>query len=430
MWKSPIPAEASVKSGNEDLLGFDVHVAKMVRAINFVKPPVTIGVVGPWGSGKTSFMELVQEELDKSPTCLTIWFEAWKYSSTGELLPALLHQMHLASEKISPVGAKKLAEATRIALTIVADLGIRVVTGAAGASTGLEEIKGVVDSASKRVEDEFLKSIRSVDRLHDAFAESIKEIRKSLQEKTQSKQEEIKLCVFIDDLDRCSPDQALNLVEQMQLHLGSEGVIYVLGLSTDAIETALAARYGSDSDLVDEYLQKLIHLQFPVPKSSGKLERIGQSLAEIMYGSEQADIKEFVTGLCEGFKAADENNPRMLKMLVKQMAFYWSDVHCDPKKTSFRTAGYIVAGQAIWPDLTAFLAEHRIHGNHFTQWLESNNRMKTAGERSIADSSVKKFEAYELAGTWFLNMVSSGSLNWTDVHPGFKQIVDLVKSIN
>lgn len=426
MWKDWIPPEESIVTRDRDLLGFNDQASKLITAINFVKPPVTIGVVGPWGSGKTSFMRIVQEELDKRSNCKTIWFEAWKYSATGELLPALLHQMHLASKKISPGGSKKLAKASRLALTVVADLGIRAVTGVIGAPIGLEEVEGMVKASKKKTEDEFLEAVRSVDLLHEVFAKSIQEIRAALKKTSKSKLEEIKLCVFIDDLDRCSPEQAMHLVEQMHLYLGSEGVIYVLGLSTESIETALVSRYGSDSDLVDEYLQKLIHLQFPVPASADNLERMGQTLALDLYGPERSEIKEFVSGLCKGFEVACENNPRMLKTLIKQMAFYWPDLRFDPRALSSQRAGLVVAGHAIWPELAEHLAESNSHGNHFRIWLD--HKTKDELERNgVSDSSISMFEKFAAAKPWFLALVDERKINWNDFHPTYAHVISLLR---
>jgi predicted KAP-like P-loop ATPase len=63
-----------------DRLRFDDFRAALSDAITTSDPPVTIGVFGDWGSGKTSMMRMLKKELDDAGHHRTVWFDAWKFS--------------------------------------------------------------------------------------------------------------------------------------------------------------------------------------------------------------------------------------------------------------------------------------------------------------------------------------------------------------
>ncbi len=72
----------------EDKLDFIPYVDTLVDIIKTGDTPLTIGVFGTWGSGKTSLMKMVQKRLPKTFT--VVWFDAWKYDKEDTLWRALL----------------------------------------------------------------------------------------------------------------------------------------------------------------------------------------------------------------------------------------------------------------------------------------------------------------------------------------------------
>jgi hypothetical protein len=74
------------------------------------------------------------------------------------------------------------------------------------------------------------------------------------------------LVVFIDDLDRCTPEKALQVLEALKLFLDAPGCVYVLGLDSHAIEEAVRTRYHGEVK-AREYLEKIIQLPFILPPS-------------------------------------------------------------------------------------------------------------------------------------------------------------------
>jgi hypothetical protein len=86
-----------------DLLDFTPYVNTLVDIITSPTTitPLTIGVFGTWGTGKTSLMRMVEKGLPKS--FRTVWFNAWIYDKEETLWRALLLNALIALKEAIPV---------------------------------------------------------------------------------------------------------------------------------------------------------------------------------------------------------------------------------------------------------------------------------------------------------------------------------------
>ena len=81
---------------SEDLLGFKVHADLLINVINDESVlPITIGVFGDWGSGKSSILQIVKEEFDKEDDkdSLCIYFNGWTFEGYDDAKAALLNSI-------------------------------------------------------------------------------------------------------------------------------------------------------------------------------------------------------------------------------------------------------------------------------------------------------------------------------------------------
>ena len=91
MSESQSHSQLSDVSTTKDLLGFEKVVAPIARRICQATKddtPFTIGICGEWGSGKTSFLRMIANELQKHEIH-PIWFDAWKYEKEEHCGPPL-----------------------------------------------------------------------------------------------------------------------------------------------------------------------------------------------------------------------------------------------------------------------------------------------------------------------------------------------------
>ena len=87
----------------DDLFEYSIYVDALVDIVTQLQTkdrPFVVGVYGPWGSGKTSLMRMIEDKLKKEHEYPVIWFNAWKYDKEDELWAAFL-QTILSHLKLS-----------------------------------------------------------------------------------------------------------------------------------------------------------------------------------------------------------------------------------------------------------------------------------------------------------------------------------------
>jgi KAP family P-loop domain/TIR domain len=256
---------------HDDGLGFGVYARILANGALNASGPLTIGVFGEWGSGKTSLMRLIAREMGHHPRVVTVWFNAWKYEQDQHPIVPLIGTIIRDLEAYEGHGGR-VATATRAlirALRAVA-YGFSVkstvkVPGVADVEVSLAG-RDVVDRARELREDALLA--RSL--FHEAF-EALDAVEFA---------DDLQVVVFIDDLDRCFPDQAVKLLESIKLVLAQRGFVFILGVAREVIEGYLQHRYITEYGIPGYkghlYLDKMIQVVFHIPPSSGRMSEFSE----------------------------------------------------------------------------------------------------------------------------------------------------------
>lgn len=293
----------------EDLLGFQVH-ADLIRSVitNPRMLPLTIGVFGDWGGGKTSTMRMIERNLDPEQSTASasegaslekfavVYFNSWLFEGYDDAKSAILSAVLLALSEHKRFGfkirdkAKELLKSVnwmriaRLSVTHAAlPVGAALMTGGAAAlpavlaaSAGVAAIgKDIVEGSTDNSEmgAEGLGSTKhlpenplDVRTFRDRFAQMLKD-------------SEIEtLVVLIDDLDRCTPERVVENLEAIKLFLNVDRTAFVIGADRRIVEHAIRVRYAErgmhsakdeDSDrLVKDYLEKVIQVPYRLPRLS------------------------------------------------------------------------------------------------------------------------------------------------------------------
>jgi predicted KAP-like P-loop ATPase len=221
-------------------LGFEEKAAALAEIVAVSDPQFAIGVFGGWGSGKTTLMQAIERELDQEHV-LAVRFTAWRYEREEHLIVPLLDTIREAVVSWAAAHPEWQESARRVALTIgrVARsilTGLSMKVGAPGAvqlsfeaNKMLEAQQAANDAeADERVPRSFYHA--SFSALRDAF-------------EGFTGADERRIVVFVDDLDRCLPESALQVLESMKLFFDLEGFVFVVGLDHEVVEHTIDAKY-------------------------------------------------------------------------------------------------------------------------------------------------------------------------------------------
>jgi len=306
-----------VKNHKEDSLQYKTLCDTLVGIIMTSQTPITIGVFGEWGSGKTSLMRLTENDL-KTGNTKTVWFNAWKFDKAQDLRVALIHIIlkQIEKDKSIPETVKDKAVSLlkrvnwlglgRTAITVGASLATPYLAILPLLSQVFSDSKKGTESLSKVLPDELLKD--SEGKSLELIGEFEEEFRKLALDYAG---EEGRLVVFIDDLDRCLPEKALDILEAIKLFLNVPQTVFVIGTDVKVIENGLVQKYGDKSEaFAKNYLDKIIQVPFRIPPLSK--EDITEHFIPKLQISDE--LKEY------GFIIADAgNNPRTIKRLLNNI---------------------------------------------------------------------------------------------------------------
>lgn len=280
------------KETNIDYLNFGYLVDLIVEiAMNRALTPSTIGLYGDWGSGKSSLMKLAQDRIEKlskskkkkdddTPKTLCIEFNGWLFEGYEDTKTSLCGTIldTLADEKrFGPEVAEKAKELIKkIDFKKLIGKGVKfgldyLLTGGIGALTDLtlSSILNSLKDKSGSIESKEIEEVLAKFKTEEKTRTEIKKFRDDFKQLLEDSKVE-NVVVFIDELDRCSPDTVLDVFEAMRLFLFVDGMSFIIGADERLIQYAIKTKYkevpGNNLDIGKEYLEKVIQYPVTIPQ--------------------------------------------------------------------------------------------------------------------------------------------------------------------
>jgi hypothetical protein len=284
----------------DDTLGFAPTAEAIVETIkNASRRPLTIGVFGGWGTGKTSLMQMAEARLHQD-NIKTIWFNAWKYSGKEAVWNAFIQTILLTMKRDSDLVEAGRRESFRIRVIEIsqelakyaAKVGTRLVPGGIVRESDVDELWAALGSS---VADNSLFDF--INRFESEFARLVDDYVGDGY-----------LVVFIDDLDRCLPENAIEVMEALKLYLDRANCVFVLGVEPSIIEAAISLRYGKNANLsATRYLEKIVQIPVIVPRV--RTHRGQELVASVAGNAPLVGHRQFARMIQAGM----ERNPRRIK---------------------------------------------------------------------------------------------------------------------
>jgi predicted KAP-like P-loop ATPase len=270
-----------------DLLNNEA-IAKTIVKLLRKRPdhPITIGVHGDWGAGKSSILEMIEAALDAEKRVLCLKFNGWRFQGFEDAKIALIEGIVTGLIEKRPAltkaGAKVKDIFRRIDWLKVAKkaggLAVTAYTGvpAIGLDTLIGKVEGLFADPEQLLEKEKLEA--AVTEAKGLLKEGVES--KNVPEEIAAfrkafdllKEAEIdQLVVLIDDLDRCLPDIAIETLEAVRLFVFTSRTAFVVAADEAMIEYSVRKHFPDLPDTTGpqtyarNYLEKLIQVPFRIP---------------------------------------------------------------------------------------------------------------------------------------------------------------------
>jgi len=280
MIKTTSITDNPITSARDSLLNIDHHATALAEFISEGATPLTIGMQGEWGTGKTSLMHLVKEKLDEKDLA-TSWVNTWEYSLfrqpsevTPNVLKGLLENLVKTCKEKNYWGTEQKYDAA------VGQLkkGLKIL-GSLAAKAAVKSTTGInVDIASSE------SMISEVADLKIQIQEIVNLIIKDDQNPAK------KIVFFVDDLDRIDPPMAVEVLESLKNVFDVDNCTFILAIDYDVVIKGLEKKFGKKTEQNERefrsFFDKIIQVPFSMPTGaydidnllSAKLSELGLEL--------------------------------------------------------------------------------------------------------------------------------------------------------
>lgn len=234
----------------DDLLSRQDIVARLTELVATQESPLTISIHGEWGTGKTFLLKRWQRALETAGY-EAIYFNAWEDDYCDNPLLAIIGQL---SGHFKELGLKRMA---RKAAKVAAPLMMEGLTAAVKVTTGLPLSLDLQRQGRKTLLDAYLEQGVAKNQLKTELAK----LSKKVADRTG-----YPLIFIIDEMDRCRPTFAVELLERVKHIFDVPNMVFVFGINRDELANSIRYVYGDIE--ADIYLRRFFDVEFNLPPAN------------------------------------------------------------------------------------------------------------------------------------------------------------------
>ncbi|MDI6049384.1 P-loop NTPase fold protein [Flavobacterium sp. XS2P24] len=299
----------AINKPEEDLFNFKHYAEKVQKLIQLNSgntEPITIGIYGKWGEGKTSFLNLIENKIDHfekkegDKEYLKFHFNPWRYSSEDEMLfdffDSLSKKIYVKENTNLQEVGKWISKYSKYlkAIKISATVGIPKIFN----SKVSFDVNEIFQALGEDLEGDKL----TLDSLKDKVNEAIKKVN-------------FKVVVFIDDLDRLDKEEIYTILKLIKLNANFDNFIFIVNLDSEQVAKAIKHRYGDEILDGKLFLEKIINIPINLPKIENEdlqffFETKFSKLINLLVFNDFESRKNEVDEIKQGFSAQFFKSPR------------------------------------------------------------------------------------------------------------------------
>lgn len=262
-----------IESREDDHYDFAPSAERVAEIVHAIETPsgCAVALYGKWGSGKTSFINLVrrklkslEEETEAKSKVDVINFRCWEYRSNETLMAGFLREVPLAAPPSRRENVLRIINKIMKHAAGPAGILVNAVTNIPGSGATAEWVVRKIEEITS--EDE------SIESLHESL---VNELRK---------EKDKRILMIIDDIDRLSPDKALTVFELIKTIGRLPNVMYLFAFDPDLINKVIESRFKGVEGR--QYFDKIIQTGFFIPKPAGRqlMSRLASELERLTEG--------------------------------------------------------------------------------------------------------------------------------------------------
>lgn len=375
----------SLKS--EDLLKVEKYSTALSNFIQRSDTPITVGLQGEWGTGKTSLMSLLLEDFN-SKNIACSWVNTWEYSmfrganeTTPSVLKGMLEKLKQSCQARGVWTLKEESEAKfKSAARFLGGLANQIVANQTGININ-EAFKGPSVNQNTSAEIAEIKSL-IIGLINDLISDSKNPIQK--------------VVFFVDDLDRIPPRDAVEVLEALKNIFDIPNCVFILAIDYDVVVKGLESKFGPKTEENERefrsFFDKIIQVPFSMPTGTYDIENFLVEKLKFLGIEIAQEEKEFYA---KAVKHTIGYNPRSLKRYLNSYSLinHLKEIEIDddqPKGDDFMLFA-ILGIQISYPKIFRLLTQkpnftqwNSVFGNKFgIQWDDVQEKIKKFGESDL-----------------------------------------------
>ena len=238
--------EPSIDSNDpwsDDLLSRKEVAERLTSVVSTQSAPLTVSLHGQWGTGKTFLLKRWQKSLESSGY-QAVYFNAWEDDFCDEPLLSIVGQL---ADYFKEPGLKRIArQIAQDAMPLITENAL----GLAKATLGVT-LKVDKKEKNKTLLDRYLEQTE----VKRKFKTELASLSATIVRRTGHP-----LVFIVDELDRCRPTFAIELLERVKHIFDIPSIVFVFGINRDELEKSFASVYGRIN--TDVYLRRFFDFEF------------------------------------------------------------------------------------------------------------------------------------------------------------------------
>ncbi|SEO44646.1 P-loop NTPase fold protein [Mucilaginibacter sp. OK283] len=252
------------------------YAEALTSILNNFSESFVLSINNQWGTGKTTFVKMWKQYLSNEGFN-TLYFNAWESDFESDPLVALMSELQTLTKKSDATFKSLIKNGSKITQKVLPALIKAIAEKYIETKVITDAIEKITESTSEILRDEINE--------YATKKQGLKDFRTDLEKFLSENNSDKPLIFFIDELDRCKPDYAVEVLEKVKHFFNVRGIIFVLSIDKIQLTNAIRGYYGSEKIDGMEYLRRFIDVEYNIPLPDSNLF--------IKYLYDYLDLKSF-----------------------------------------------------------------------------------------------------------------------------------------